>query len=421
MHLILAAIPFFLLLIAIEIFLDRKRGTGYYRFNDAIGSLNLGIFSRITGIAKAAIGISVYYWLYHNVALFNLPMDSYLVWAFAFIAYDLAYYWEHRLNHRIAIMWGSHVVHHSSEEYNLTTALRQTSTPSIFGWLIYLPLAFIGVSPEMAIACGSLNLIYQFWVHTRHVDKMPNWYEAIFVTPSHHRVHHALNRDYIDKNYAGVFILWDKLFGSFKAESDDIDIVYGVSGQLNSWNPIWANCQVYFNLMQDAWRTGSWRDKVKVFFMPPGWRPSDVNKTHPRKYATTKTMVKYETHTSRYTTIYLAAQFIVFVGLVFVLLLQSQHWDLNTNLLLCIIATFNLWVISAMQSNTGWVKFSELARLLINAMAVIYLIPAAMLSMALGIVASFTLFSALSFIRIYQTETDAPNKEAAPIESIGSN
>ena len=159
---------------------------------------------------------------------------------------------------------------------------------------MFIPLAFIGVPPLVALACGSLNLVYQFWVHTRHINKMPAWYEAIFVTPSHHRVHHALNREYIDKNYAGVFILWDKLFGSFQPELEKVDIVYGVSHQLKSWNPIWANLKVYWHLSVDAFRTKHWQDKLKVFFKPPGWRPEDVAKEYPMSWVTTKTMVKYD-------------------------------------------------------------------------------------------------------------------------------
>lgn len=364
MNLIVAAIPLFMLLILIELAIDKLRDTKYYRFNDAINSLNIGIFSRITGIAKAAVPISIYFLLYEQYALFAMDDSSVLVWVFAFVAYDLAYYWSHRLNHRIGVMWGSHVVHHSSEEYNLTTALRQTSTPSLLGWTMFLPLSVIGVPPQVAIACGALNLIYQFWVHTRHINKMPRWFEAIMVTPSHHRVHHALNRQYIDKNYAGVFILWDKIFGSFQEELDDVDIVYGVSHQLKSWNPIWANLQVYYHLFLDALAAKSWQDKVKVWFQPPGWRPEDVNKSQPRAYVTTKTMKKYDVTLSTPVKGYLLIQYVIFLVLTAIFLTLVPTLEYSMIIPVCMMATLTLVVISGIQEQKTWALWFEPIRII---------------------------------------------------------
>lgn len=403
MSFIIYAIPFFLLLILIELIADKIRATNYYQFNDALNSLNLGIFSRITGILKAILPLSAYYWLYQNHAIWQLSNDAWQVWLFAFIAYDLGYYWVHRLGHRISIMWGSHVVHHSSEEYNLTTALRQTSTPSVFSWMIFLPLAVIGISPELLIGCGSLNLIYQFWVHTRHIDKMPNWFEAIFVTPSHHRVHHALNRDYIDKNYAGVFILWDKIFGSFQAEKDDVEIVYGVSQQLKSWNPLWANCQVVWQLILDAFRTAKWRDKFKVFLMPPGWRPDDVNKSYPRKYVTTKTIKKFDVNLSRLTKRYLLAQFIIFIVLIVAFLIKTTSYTVNVNIMLCALATFHLLVIGAMQERKPWSKIAEPVRLTLTCYVLWQLIPASLVTQVMPIALFITIVSLVYF---YQADKE---------------
>ncbi|WP_448550244.1 sterol desaturase family protein [Thalassotalea fusca] len=402
MNFILAAIPLFLLLIIIELAVDRYRGTGYYRFNDAINSLNLGIFSRVTGILKAAIPFSVYYLLYENYALFTFNQDNIWFWLTAFVLYDLAYYWIHRLNHRVSVMWGSHVVHHSSEEYNLTTALRQTSTPSLLGWVIVLPLAYVGISPVLLLACASLNLIYQFWVHTRHVDKMPTWFEAIFVTPSHHRVHHALNRDYIDKNFGGVLILWDKLFNSFQAEKSEINTVYGVSQQLKSWNPLWANFQVYLLLWQDAWRTRNWRDKIKVWFMPPGWRPDDVKQDYPRKYVTTKTMhkLKYDVDISHARKQYLACQYLVFLLGIVGLLLGAGQNSLLTNLTLCVAATINLVIIGWIQAGRPYALFAECIRLFLSSAAVVWQLPEAYRHMAM-ISALVYIVVSISFIKLY--------------------
>ncbi|QOL24514.1 sterol desaturase family protein [Thalassotalea sp. LPB0316] len=364
MAIIIAAIPFFLLLIAIELWFDHKRKTHYYRFNDAINSLSIGILSRFTGVLKSLIPLSIYWLIYQKYALFDLPKDSIWVWIFAFVVYDLAYYWAHRLNHRIHVMWGSHVVHHSSEEYNLTTALRQTSSPSLLAWLVYLPIALIGVDPVVFIACASLNLVYQFWVHTRHVDKMPAWFEAIMVTPSHHRVHHALNRDYIDKNYAGVFIIWDKLFNSFQAEKDEVDIVYGVSHQLKSWNPFWANLQVYWNLIKDAYYARSWKDKFKVFFMPPGWRPEDVNADHPRKYATTKTLIKYEVSLPTVMKVYILCQFVLILALTITFLLTMTRLSVFELAIVGAFASINLVLFSGLQELKSWILWVEPVRLM---------------------------------------------------------
>ncbi|NMP30179.1 sterol desaturase family protein [Thalassotalea sp. M1531] len=406
MSFIIAAIPVFLILIAIELIADKVRGTGYYQFNDALNSLNLGVLSRVSGILLAAIPISAYYWLYHNHAIWQLSDQSIAVWFFAFIAYDLGYYWVHRLGHRVSVMWGSHVVHHSSEEYNLTTALRQTSTPSLFGWIIYLPMAVIGVSPELAVACGSLNLIYQFWVHTRHVDKLPQWYEAIFVTPSHHRVHHALNRDYIDKNFAGVFILWDKLFGSFQPEKNEVKIVYGVSHQLKSWNPVWANFQVYWNLCIDALHTRKIKDKIKVFFMPPGWRPSDVKQKFPRRYATTKTMVKYDVEISSSYKAYLLIHFIVFLGLIFAFILSVASNNLLTNWTLCAVAILNLVVISSIQEQKYWHVWAEPVRVIITAFTLNTMLIPFQINWLTEILLASSILSIISFTRLKRRENE---------------
>lgn len=278
MNLILFAIPFFFLLIALELLAEKIRGTTYYRVNDSITSLSTGILNQATGVAKKLIPFTIYVYVYQYLAITHLP-DTWWVWVFAFVAYDFCYYWVHRFGHEINIFWAAHVVHHSSEEYNLTTALRQTSGSS-FEFVLYLPLAVLGVSPLMLVTVGALNLIYQYWVHTRHIGKL-GWYEQIFVTPSNHRVHHAQNTAYIDRNYGGVFILWDRWFGTFQEELDDDPVVFGIRGALASWNPVWANFQVFYLLWQDCLRTHNWWHKLTLWFRRTGWRPPDVAERYP--------------------------------------------------------------------------------------------------------------------------------------------
>ena len=198
-------------------------------------------------------------------------MDSAWQWVAAFVAYDFCYYWKHRFGHEWRIMWASHIAHHQSEEFNLSTALRQTGTDYI-GFVFYIPLYLAGVPAAAVITVGSLNLIYQFWVHTEHIRRLGPL-EWIFVTPSNHRVHHARNPEYIDRNYGGVFILWDRLFGTFKDERADMPCVYGITTGLKSWNPLWANLHFWADTAKLAWRTRSWGDKLRIWFKPPGWVP----------------------------------------------------------------------------------------------------------------------------------------------------
>ncbi|MEO0591416.1 MAG: sterol desaturase family protein, partial [Pseudomonadota bacterium] len=192
-------------------------------------------------------------------------------WPLAFVLDDLKYYWVHRAGHRIRWMWAAHVNHHSSQHYNLSTALRQTWTGSFtFGILFALPLVLLGFHPIMIGIVGGFNLIYQFWIHTEAIDKMPRWFEAVMNTPSHHRVHHATNPRYLDRNYAGVFIIWDKMFGTFEPERDDEVIRYGIIKQLGSFNLLWSVFHEWIGMLSDIWRS-PWKHKLSYFLREPGW------------------------------------------------------------------------------------------------------------------------------------------------------
>ena len=282
MSIILYAIPGFFFLIAAELIAERVKKTNYYRINDAITSLSIGVMSRVMGILKNLVPLTFYVLIFEHLALFALP-HTWLTWVVVFIAYDFIYYWNHRFGHEVSLFWAAHVVHHSSEDYNLTTALRQSSG-SFFNFIFFIPLAILGVDPLMFIAVASINLVYQFWVHTQHIKRL-GVLEWILVTPSNHRVHHAQNQRYLDCNYGGVFIIWDRLFGSYQDELDSEKPIYGVRKALNSWNPFFANIQVYKQLMHDSWHTQKWADKLNVWFGRTGWRPADVD----AKYSLSKT------------------------------------------------------------------------------------------------------------------------------------
>jgi sterol desaturase/sphingolipid hydroxylase (fatty acid hydroxylase superfamily)/uncharacterized membrane protein YhhN len=273
MNVIVFAIPVFLLAIAVEYAASVWMGRRIYRLNDAVNSLSLGILSQISGVFTKLLTIGIYSALFSEVALWTLPANDWKVWLFALLAYDFCYYWNHRLGHVCSVFWAAHVVHHQSEDYNLTTALRQTSSGALLSWLFYVPLAVLGVPPLVFAIAGLIDLLYQFWIHTELVGKL-GWFDRVFASPSNHRVHHAVNRKYLDRNYGGILIIWDRLFGTFIEE--DEPVVYGTRPRLASWDPVWANFELYWELARRSWLTRNWRDKLRVWIAPPGWRPDDL-------------------------------------------------------------------------------------------------------------------------------------------------
>ena len=268
------ATPVFFLLIGIEWLVARARGmSGVYRLNDAINSLSLGVMSQVVNLFVRVLTIGIYAWVFGRVALGEWPRDAWWAWLLAIVFYDFCYYWNHRLGHESAVFWASHVVHHQSQRYNLSTALRQTSSGALLGWLFYLPMAIAGVPPEMFAVAAIVDLLYQYWIHTEVVGKL-GAFDRWFASPSNHRVHHAVNDRYIDRNYGGIFMAWDHLFGTFVEESEPC--VYGTRAPLNSWDPLWANLEVYADLARRSWSCPRWGDKLRLWFMPPGWQPATV-------------------------------------------------------------------------------------------------------------------------------------------------
>ena len=255
------AVPVFVSAIVLEFVVDRVRGTRYYHLADAINSLSCGIVSTGMRVFFGFLGLFVYEWLLLHAAPVRLPAGNWLTWVFAFVFYDFCYYWQHRLGHTVGLFWATHSVHHQSEEFNLTTALRQPGTGAFTNWIFYVPMALCGVPVSVFLLTGVTQLFYQFWPHTRHIGRMgilDRWIQ----TPSNHRVHHAQNDIYLDKNYVGVFLLWDRLFGTFQEERDDEPCIYGVRGQLKSWNPVWANLHYWSLMASDCRHAQSWRRQI---------------------------------------------------------------------------------------------------------------------------------------------------------------
>lgn len=274
------AIPLFIGLIFIEAVWAWKKGLQINRGADMISSLSSGMTNVIKDVLGLSIIIISYSWLVDKIAFFEIKA-TWAVYLVGFIVIDFAGYWLHRLEHEVNILWNRHIIHHSSEEFNLSCALRQSiSNFTSFIALFMIPAALLGVPAKVIAVIAPIQLFLQFWYHTRLIAKM-GWLEKILVTPSHHRVHHAINPEYLDRNYSQIFIIWDKVFGTFQPELEDVPPVYGVKRQVNTWNPIIINFQHLWLLIKDAWRTSSWKDKFRIWFMPTGWRPADVAENYP--------------------------------------------------------------------------------------------------------------------------------------------
>lgn len=263
------AIPVFLALIIFEMIWASRRAPEKYEPRDTLTSLALGVGSTVAGALTAGLIAAAAVWLFQ----FRITTIGWAWWAWAlcFVLDDFNYYWAHRTGHRVRWFWAAHVNHHSSQHYNLSTALRQT-------WTGFIALSFVfriwpvvlGFDPMMIALCGAVNLIYQFWIHTEAIGRFPRWFEAVMNTPSHHRVHHGINPLYLDRNYAGVFIVWDRLFGTFQGERDDQRIRYGIVRQLGTFNLLWAAFHEWIGIAKDVW-TAPWRHKAGYIWRVPGW------------------------------------------------------------------------------------------------------------------------------------------------------
>ncbi|MFM6976199.1 MAG: sterol desaturase family protein [Sphingobacteriaceae bacterium] len=277
---LLYAMPAFLTLILLEMWYGRWKGHHTVRSMDMLSSISSGI----TNVTKDVLGLSLvlisYGWLISNLAVFHVD-SGFWTYFIAFMALDFAGYWVHRIAHKTNFFWNSHIIHHSSEYFNLACALRQSIANFVKVFTVFLlPAALMGVPVQVIAVVAPLHLFAQFWYHTQHINRM-GWLEYILVTPSHHRVHHAINPQYIDKNFAQIFIFWDKLFGTFQEELIDEKPVYGITVPVRTWNPIKINFQHMGLLIKDCWRTRSWKDKLRIWLMPTGWRPDDVKDKYP--------------------------------------------------------------------------------------------------------------------------------------------
>lgn len=266
------AVPFFAILICIEAYLNYRERSDNYLFIDAAASISMGLGSVLIDLLTKGIALAVFSLLYTQYGFFKDALSYTLLgWILLFFFDDFTFYWHHRFSHQIRILWAAHVNHHSSQHYNLSTALRQSWTEVFYKYIWYLWLPLLGFHPLMILTQISISLIYQFWIHTKYIHRFPSWFEFIFNSPSHHRVHHAKNVIYLDRNHAGILIIWDRLFGTFMEENPNEPVVYGITTNINTYNPLRIATHEFINLGKDIQKAPKWMDKIKYIFYPPGW------------------------------------------------------------------------------------------------------------------------------------------------------
>jgi len=379
MDVIQASIPLFFALIGLELLVARLRRRSSYRVGDSVSDLSCGILSQFAGIFIALLTVLAFSWVatHWRIQRF-LPIPEWISrypfggpgvdvaalgsWAVVFLLDDFAYYWMHRTSHVVNLLWAGHVVHHSSEEFNLTVALRQSSLHGLMSWVFYMPLALLGVPVTMWLVCHALNLVYQFWVHTREIDRLGPL-ELVLNTPSHHRVHHGVNPEYQDRNYAGVLIIWDRMFGTFEPEV--APPVYGLTKPLVSWNPVWANIHVFGEIVTKLRAARGWRERWRAVFGHPGWLPPALGPRVVPGPVSPETFRKYEPEVPRALQRYAVVQFVV------VLIASVAFLNAAGTLPAASVAAGMFYVLLSLGNIGGilearaWAGPSETARLLI--------------------------------------------------------
>jgi sterol desaturase/sphingolipid hydroxylase (fatty acid hydroxylase superfamily) len=361
------AVPFFFLLIGAELVWARRRRASVYRFTDALTDLSCGITSQVVLLAWAATQLAIYAWVFERARVVDLggaAAPRWLPWAVAFVGVDFFYYWWHRLSHEVNVLWAAHVVHHQSEDYNLAVALRQAVLTSWTALPFYLPLAVLGVPPLVFAIVHALSTLYQFWIHTQLIGRLRGPVSWILNLPSHHRVHHAINPAYLDKNYGATLIVWDRLFGTFTDE--DEEPVYGTTKPLRSFNPAWAQVHYWIELAAMARAARQPADKLRVWIASPAWKPDGYREEPlpgPRR--------KYDRELPRRLAWYLGVQYAVVVVATFAIM--TWHHGLPAPVLVVAGAAIlgALVAFGALVEARRWAVHAEVARLVLSAAAVV--------------------------------------------------
>jgi sterol desaturase/sphingolipid hydroxylase (fatty acid hydroxylase superfamily) len=359
---LLWVVPGFMVLMTLEVLYGHFTNKQTYSFMDTLSSLSSGV----TNVLKDSLGLVLvilsYPYILDTIAVFDLE-SSVILYVVAFVCVDFASYWNHRLNHKVNIFWNRHVIHHSSEEFNLACALRQSISAWIgFGALFLIPAAFFGVPPQLIALLAPIHLFSQFWYHTRHIGKL-GFLEYIIVTPSQHRVHHAINPIYIDKNLSAIFCIWDRIFGTFQEELDHEPPVYGVLKPVNTWNPLLINFQHAFNVIQDAYHTSSFKDKLRIWFMPTGWRPSDIIEKFPRPITTDHfNREKYSPNYSFFMKLTAIFHFVLINFLLYFFLSNFSIIESDLKLVFGLVIFVSVFGFTSLLDLQSWAPFFEVFR-----------------------------------------------------------
>lgn len=356
---IVLSIPIFFILIGIELVVERFTDKELYRLPDAIANLSCGITSQLSGLFLKIFAIGIYQVLFERFAFFTLT-PNWLYWLALFLLVDLAYYWAHRMSHEINLFWGGHVVHHQSEEYNLSVALRQSSLQVVWTFAFSLPIALLGFDTLHFALISALNTLYQFWIHTETIGKM-GWFEYVFNTPSHHRVHHGRNPKYIDKNHAGSLIIWDRMFGTFQPEEEKP--IYGITKPINSWNPVFANVSHYVDMAHDLKRIPTTWDKVRYLFKKPGWLPESLGGQRAVPEIDHATYRKYDTPAPSLLNYYVVFQYVLCLAGTALFLFNAGKFSLGTQAFIAALVSVVVVNSGVLFENRPWAKYAEWFRI----------------------------------------------------------
>ena len=362
---IILSIPIFFILIGIELVVERFSHKELYNLPDAIANISCGITSQLSGLFLRIFGIGIYVVLFENFALLHLDdvaRSTWWYWVSLILLVDLAYYWAHRMSHEVNLFWGGHVVHHQSEEYNLSVALRQSSLQVVWTFGFSLPIAFLGFDPVHFTLISAFNTLYQFWIHTETINKLPKWFEFIFNTPSHHRVHHGRDPKYIDKNHAGSLIIWDRMFGTFQAEEEKP--TYGITKPINSWNAVFANVSHYVEMGKDIKQIPSWGDKVKYIFMKPGWFPESLGGYRPAPAVDKHSYKKYTTSAPMLLNLYVLFQYVLCLAGTSLFLFNAGKFNLGEKAFITALISITVVNCGVLFEQRTWVKWAEWLRII---------------------------------------------------------
>jgi alkylglycerol monooxygenase len=367
---VILSIPIYFLLIGIELMVQLFSKESLYRLNDAVTNISCGITQQISGAFLKVGLVAVYAVCYQYLSIFKIEPS---LWSYCvlFVLVDFCYYWAHRMSHEISLFWGGHVVHHQSEDYNFSVALRQGSFQVLWTTAFYLPLAIIGFDTLSYIFISALVTVYQFWIHTEKIGKLGPL-EWVLNTPSHHRVHHGRNPKYIDKNHAGVFIVWDRMFGTFQEEEERP--TYGVTVPVQSWNPLWVNVQHYAGMWQQLKQCRSWADRWRTLINKPGWRPDYLGGYQAPPEIDEASCQKYNPDISRGLQYYILAHYLITLGGAAAFLFNEAALGLGLKALLGLLVLLAVVSLGLLMEKPGWAYYLEGGRLLLTVVVLIQLL-----------------------------------------------